>query len=157
MNFLCHNTYDKKNKKKGGFLKMITELVKSWENHKDELEMDIFADEEYYRNADYSDLVKKMVKFIFNTEEMTHSYQSYVFNPKNKIDDGDYQGTEIFFVNKDTYQPLETDYIVTFVSYGSCSGCDTLLSAQNEDLNQMVKDLMTIFLHMIQKSKYLYE
>lgn len=157
MIFLYHGIYDKKNKKKGGFLKMIAELVKSWENHKDELEMDIFADEEYYRHADYSDLVKKMVEFIFDTEEMNTSYQSYVFNPKNKIDDGDYQGTEIFFINKNTYQPFETDYIVTFINYGSCSGCDTLLSAQNEDLNQMVKDLMTIFLHMIQKSKYLYE
>lgn len=136
---------------------MITELVKSWENHKEELEMDIFANEEYYRYADYSDLVKKMVEFIFNTEEMNKSYQSYVFNPENEIDDGDYQGTKIFFINRKTYQPSVTDYIVTYVYYGSCSSCDTLLSAKYGNLEEMEEDLMTIFLHMIQKAKYLYD
>lgn len=136
---------------------MIKNLVKSWENHKHELEMDIFANEDYYRYADYSDLVKKMVEFIFNTEDMNLSHQSYVFNSENEIDDGDYQGYKIFFINRKTYQPSPKDYIVTFVGYGSCSGCDALMDAQSEKLNQMTKDLMTIFLHMIQKSKHLYD
>lgn len=138
---------------------MIKNLVKSWENHKHELEMDILTNEKEYRHAEYDELVEKLIYFIFNTEEMLGdaSWYEYYMNHENTIDDGDYQGTRIFFVHRDSYQPSETDYIVTFVNYGSCSACDTLQGAQSCDLEIMKEDLMTIFLHMVQKAKYLYD
>lgn len=39
------------------------------------------------------------------------------------IDHGDYQGTLLFIVAANGYQP--SDYWSCFVHYGSCSGCDT--------------------------------
>lgn len=138
---------------------MIKNLVKSWENHKHELEMDILANEKEYRHAEYDELVEKLIHFIFNTEEMLgdSTYYKYNMNANNTIDDGDYQGTRIFFINRDSYQPSETDYIVTFVYYGSCTSCDALQGAQSCYLEMMKDDLMTLFLHMIQKAKYLYD
>lgn len=159
MIFLYHSILSKKILKNEVFYKMIKNLVKSWENHKHELEMDILANEKEYRHAEYDNLVEKLVHFIFNTEEMLGdaNWYEYDMNHDNTIDDGDYQGTRIFFVNRDSYQPSETDYIVTFVNYGSCSACDTLQGAQSCDLEMMKDDLMTLFLHMIQKAKYLYD
>jgi hypothetical protein len=40
------------------------------------------------------------------------------------IDDGDYQGSLVFVIAEKGYQPSE--YWAVIVSYGSCSGCDTL-------------------------------
>jgi hypothetical protein len=40
------------------------------------------------------------------------------------IDHGDYQGTLLFIVGAQGYQP--STYWAIPVSYGSCSGCDTL-------------------------------
>lgn len=42
----------------------------------------------------------------------------------HSIDDGDYQGTLLFLIPADLYQP--SVYWYAFVGYGSCSGCDTL-------------------------------
>jgi len=48
------------------------------------------------------------------------------------IDDGEYQGTFIFLIPFDLYQPCCDDYLMTYVDYGSCSGCDTLQAIQAE-------------------------
>jgi hypothetical protein len=49
------------------------------------------------------------------------------------IDDGDYQGTQIFIIPTDTYQPSVKDYVMTDTYYGSCSGCDTLQAISGYD------------------------
>ena len=43
-----------------------------------------------------------------------------------EIDNGDYQGTLLYLVPFDTYQPNEHEYLMTYIGYGSCSCCDTL-------------------------------
>jgi hypothetical protein len=75
------------------------------------------------------------------------------------IDDGDYQGTLLFLIPEDTYQP--DNYYYVKVEYGSCSGCDTLESIRDYDSDtpndEQVKDYMTLCLHIIQKFKKLGE
>lgn len=76
------------------------------------------------------------------------------------IDDGDYQGTQIFIIPLDTYQPSVSDYVYTHTYYGSCSGCDTLQAILGYDDNKkananQVEDLMQLSLHLLQKCKML--
>lgn len=72
------------------------------------------------------------------------------------VDNGDYQGTQLFLIPRDTYQPSESEYLMTYVGYGSCSGCDTLQAIQDwsiddrllepeqvEDFMKLCKDLVT--------------
>lgn len=70
MIFLYHSILSKKILKNEVSYKMINNLVKSWENHKHELEMDILANEKEYRHAEYDNLVEKLVHFIFNTRNV---------------------------------------------------------------------------------------
>lgn len=84
-------------------------------------------------------------------------------NRISTINDGDYQGTLVFVIPEYGYQPYT--YWVTKVSYGSCSGCDTLESiysdgsrwsddGENAKLSDsQVEDLYTLTLHMIQQMK----
>ena len=75
---------------------------------------------------------------------------------KYLVDNGDYQGTQLFLIPRDTYQPSESEYLMTYVGYGSCSGCDTLQAIQDwsiddrllepeqvEDFMKLCKDLVT--------------
>lgn len=64
----------------------------------------------------------------------------------HEIDDGDYQGTLLFVVAAQGYQP--STYWATKVSYGSCSGCDTLEAIW--DMGEGAGDYYTLALHMIQ-------
>lgn len=74
------------------------------------------------------DLVKLSFEKIFNTG-INHDY---LLNLKRitEIDNGDYQGTLLYVIPFDTYQPSEHDHLMTYVDYGSCSGCDTLQAIQ---------------------------
>lgn len=79
-------------------------------------------------NCEYSYLVKKVVKIILkdNNDQGVYDYKNITI-----IDHGDYQGTILFLIHKDTYQPYDHDYLITSVCYGSCSACDTLLGIQD--------------------------
>lgn len=76
-----------------------------------------------------------------------------------EIDDGDYQGTEIFILHKNVYQPYIEDYVYTSTYYGSCSGCDTLMGISEYDdglpSESQVKDYMDLCLHLLQKCHYM--
>lgn len=48
------------------------------------------------------------------------------------VNDGDYQGTLIFLIPTRTSQPGAGDYLMTDISYGSCSLCDTLQAINDE-------------------------
>ena len=72
----------------------------------------------------------------------------------HQIDDGDYQGTLVFVIGATGYQP--STYWYVRVSYGSCSGCDTLQAIQqwgDEVHDEEVKDYMTLALHIVQQMK----
>lgn len=70
----------------------------------------------------------------------------------HEIDDGEYQGTLLYMIAARGYQPY--DYYYVRVSYGSCSGCDTLQAIHDygdEPPNEsQVSDYMTLALHVVQ-------
>lgn len=81
----------------------------------------------------YSELVKIVVNVILNDGEELENIDrdKWNFDRITGIDDGDYQGTILWLIPRRTYQPSEYEYLITFVNYGSCSGCDTLLDIQS--------------------------
>ena len=79
----------------------------------------------------YKDLVKLTVKWILNGGE--NDFGNWDYNNITCIDNGDYQGTLLYLIPENTYQPAEYQYLMTYVGYGSCSGCDTLQSIQFKD------------------------
>lgn len=81
------------------------------------------------------------------------------------IDDGEYQGTLLFIIAANSYQP--SDYWFVKVSYGSCSACDTLQRIRDdypwEDVSwdpatpapSQVAAYVTLALHIVQGLKKL--
>lgn len=96
-------------------------------------------------SLNYKDLVRLSVKWILNSGKNNHG--DWDCDNIKCIDDGDYQGTQLYLIPKNTYQPGEYEYLMTYVGYGSCSGCDTLLSIQYGENNisefvQLCKDII---------------
>ena len=87
------------------------------------------------------------------------NYTNFDLDRMTVIDDGDYQGTQIFIIPKNTYQPSVEDYVMTNTYYGSCSGCDTLQAICDYEnglpTDDQVKGYMTLALHLVQKLKWL--
>lgn len=114
-----------------------------WEENKDKLEKALREDDSL-NDCDYSELVAMVVKHILNPGE--NNYNTYDSGNITVIDDGHYQGTLLFMIPMDTYQPSEYEYLLTYVGYGSCSGCDTLKSIQDwgdkKLTDSQVKDFM---------------
>jgi len=135
---------------------MIKAIIQKWEENKSNLE-------EYFRNTeqdeygDYETIVKKIFELVINYDH--NAYENFAVDKMTVIDNGDYQGTQIFIIPKDTYQPDADDYIVTHTYYGSCSGCDTLQDIGNcsdeKPNDEQVSEYMTLALHLVQKMKWL--
>jgi hypothetical protein len=102
---------------------------------------------------DYGAIVKAVVEVI--GDEV--GYDNPDPNRVHEIDDGEYQGTLLFVIAADSYQPDK--YWFVKVGYGSCSGCDTLQGIRDYDDDpptpQQVKDYMTLALHVVQGLKEL--
>lgn len=91
----------------------------------------------------YSSLLGLTVKYILNDGlgKDDYSYDGLWDAGKiTVIDNGDYQGTLLFLIPKDTYQPSEYEYLMTYIGYGSCSCCDYLQSIQPWDNDEPVSD-----------------
>lgn len=132
---------------------MIKKFVDLWDKYKGDVEQVIRTTrQESY--DEYSSLVRLLVDNVINKGD-----ERYCSKDMTVIDNGDYQGTEIFIIPRNTYQPDFDDYIVTYVEYGSCSGCDTLLAiamyGQGLPNDEQVDDYMTLLLHLLQRFKYL--
>ena len=99
-------------------------------------------------NLEYIDLVKITFDTIFNSDGGTYDDGTLDTNNITVVDDGEYQGSQLFIIPFDMYQPDYTDYLMTYQCYGSCSGCDTLLSIRQYDEGnpneQQLNDLMTL-------------
>ena len=105
----------------------------------------------------YVDLVKLAIDCILNhsaDDEEDYEYPSK-WDTKNitVIDNGDYQGTLLFMIPAKCYQPSECEYLLTYAGYGSCSGCDALLSIvefADEMTDEKAKDLLMLCKHLIE-------
>ena len=137
---------------------MVQEIIKKWDERKNNLESYFRSAKQGDDSLTYTKIVKKMFELVINDED-NNRYKNYNIEKMTIIDDGDYQGTQIFIIPKDTYQPSVSDYLITDTYYGSCSGCDTLqaiLDYTDEPYtDEQVKDLMTLALHLVQKLRTL--
>ena len=133
---------------------MIQEIIKKWEENKYKLE-EYFSTTKQEEFASYETIIQKIFELVINSDE--DSYERFNINKMTVIDDGNYQGTQIFIIPKDTYQPNIDDYLITHTYYGSCSGCDVLESIRNYSsglpTEQQVKEYMILALHLVQKMK----
>lgn len=138
---------------------MNKKIIELWNKNHKGLKKDIEMNIQKYQDYDYKDILKKIIEIVLNGDR-DHDLYDREFNADaiTVIDDGDYQGTQVFIFPKECYQPEDTEYIGTSVYYGSCSGCDTLLDAQMMDdgEEEFVRDIMTLSLHMVQKMRYIF-
>lgn len=112
---------------------MLKYCLDKWNENKDKLEAVLRKDKNIYE-CDYKYLVKLVVNVILNDDKGEDEYHGYCrWNSEKitEIDNGDYQGTLLFLIPQETYQPSEYEYLMTYVGYGSCSGCDTLQHIQS--------------------------
>lgn len=135
---------------------MIKEFIEKWNQYKGHLEK-YFVTTNQAEYDTYEKIVKKIVQLIINKK----LEDKYDLNNYTIIDDGDYQGTQIFIFHKNIYEPDISEYIYTSNYYGSCSGCDTLLRINEYQSGlpsaQQVKDYMTLSLHIIQNFRKMEE
>ena len=112
---------------------MIKYALKKWDENKDVLRNAIQQTEKDKRCTwDYKEIVKLVCRYIFN-ENVSREEPMINVDGITMIDNGDYQGTLLFMLPFDAYQPAEYEYLMTYVGYGSCSGCDTLQCIQVAD------------------------
>ena len=138
---------------------MVDKFIRAWEANKRKLAVRISKATDHYR-FDYEDLVQLIFEVVINPylKEHAENNREDGFDVKHihTIDDGTYDGTKIFFLHKNTYQPNAGDYIYTSVYYGSCSACDTLQGIQDyqydagEPNEAQVKDYMRLCLYLVQ-------
>lgn len=128
---------------------MIKFAIQQWDKNKNELEKH-YRSLETFNDLKYKDIVANLVRFVY-----VDDYYKYDTEEITEIDNGDYQGTVLYMIPRKTYQPDEYDYLLTYTGYGSCSGCDTLLSIQESwvtNREEQIKDLMELSLHLVQNT-----
>ena len=138
---------------------MIKNFVKAWDANKENLRVYIAShDQEEYNS--YEKIVRMIFEQVINPYLKGTEYYEFDLDKIHEIDDGDYQGTLVYVIPHETYQPSQWDYIITYVGYGSCSGCDTLLAISGYDddkpTDEQVKDYMGLCLNILQNCKYPY-
>lgn len=125
---------------------MLKYCLKKWDKNKGNLERELRARTDL-NMCEYLDLVKLVAEYILCGAE-DECGRRWDYKHITVVDDGSYQGTKLFLIPRDTYQPAEYEYLMTFVDYGSCSGCDTLLHLQafgDDSLTEMqVKGFMAL-------------
>lgn len=120
---------------------MLKYCLRKWDENKKKLEEELLKDPNL-NECKYKHIVEKVVEIILNTNE------EYLWNTEGitEIDDGDYQGTLLFLIPRKTYQPTEWEYLMTYVGYGSCSGCDALQAIQDYGENPISEDQLKGFM-----------
>ena len=115
---------------------------------------------EFLTGRDYAPKYKELVKLVFdiivNSDEEEFSDNRLWTSHITQIDDGHYQGTLLFTIPFDTYQPEEYEYLMTYIGYGSCSGCDAMQHAyyshDDEDIEGKVDDIMKICRNLVENT-----
>ncbi len=134
---------------------MLKIMANKWNKNKSKLEEELKS---WNMSSNYKDLVKITFNCIFNDETCAYGEDLAIENI-TEIDDGEYQGTLLYLIPFNKYQPSEYDYLMTYVNYGSCCGCDILLCIishgdNNDDLPNewQLKELMQLCLNIIQNT-----
>lgn len=144
---------------------MIKEFIDAWDKNKNDLEK-YFRENKMEQYDDYLKIVKLIFGLVINPyiekDLCDLCLENYNVNKIHVIDDGYYQGTQIFLIPQGDYQPSAGDYVYTNTYYGTCSGCDTLASIILYDYDkfpsdEQIKGFMTLSLHLIQKMNKMVE
>lgn len=104
---------------------MLGMLSRMWGKQYNELKAKLRETD--LRCVDYLDLVKMTFDVVVNQYSEQDADHIVNIDGIQEIDHGDYQGTKLFVIPLDTYQPWASDYLFTWVGYGSCTLCDTLM------------------------------
>lgn len=125
----------------------MTHIMKMrWGMYKDDLR-EVLAESTGLNNCDYEDLVKLTFETIYNKLEGEYSSKRLNLDEITVINNGDYQGTLIFVIPFDTYQPDEYEYVMTYIGYGSCSGCDALQAARDwGSIEKLTENQIALFM-----------
>jgi hypothetical protein len=127
---------------------MLKIVVEKWWKNKKKLE-DAYRTKKGWNFCSYLDIVKETIDTILNDEG-----NQWDIKHITEIDNGDYQGTYLYLIPANTYQPGADEYLMTYVYYGSCSGCDTLQAIQegwSEVLKEdQIKEFMMLSLHLLE-------
>ena len=110
---------------------MIKFCKNQWNANRERLE-EALREDTQLNKCDYKYLLSLVVTYILNPG-LVDFEQGWSAENITVVDDGNYQGTLMFLIPKDCYQPEESEYLLTFVNYGSCSVCDTLMGIQGFD------------------------
>lgn len=126
---------------------MIEKFVKRWEARKHILR------EQFAETGPtmYEEVVKGVIGILHDPDE----YASPDPNRIVEIDHGEYQGTLLYVIGADNYQPHIYWYVR--INYGSCGACDTLQSisdlgtwGQEKPNDEQVRQYMILALHIVQ-------
>jgi hypothetical protein len=100
----------------------------------------------------YADIVKDVIG-ICAKGKSTYEFPNPDADRITVIDHGDYQGTQLFIIAEQGYQP--SHYYAVCVNYGSCSHCDTFCGiadwndGENPELSR-AKQYVDLALHIFQ-------
>lgn len=125
---------------------MIKYCLRKWEENKEKLEKSLLEDKDL-NSCGYKHLVEKVVEVILNNGEV----ETWDVGGITEINNGDYHGIFgilLYLIPKDTYQPSECEYLMTYVNYGSCSGCDTLQAIQDYGKDEITEDQLKEFMFL---------
>lgn len=133
---------------------MIKIMKDRWNDNKENLREKVSRDKNL-QNCDYSYLVRLVFEVIYNNH--SNCIRPLDVDHITKINNGDWQGTLLFLIPEDCYQPSESEYLMTYVWYGSCSGCDTLQGIQSENYDDLptskqVDEYMQLCLNIVQNT-----
>lgn len=133
---------------------MLKYCYRKWERNREKLEERLRSDPKLLVNGNYEDFLKITIATIFNDDDESYGDFTWDTDAITTIDNGDYQGTLLFVIPLDTYQPSEYEYLMTYAGYGSCSGCDFLQSIQPWDAEDIsdktIENFMSLCLNFVQ-------
>ncbi len=136
---------------------MLVYAKEKWAENSDRLKKVIaeIPKEERMR-WDYEDIIKLIIDNILNPGSQPIGWHRWS-NDIHEINDGNYQGTLIYLIHRLCYQPSAYDYLITYVDYGSCSGCDALQGIQSDDFfegRDPVNDYMSLCKDIVTNLKH---
>lgn len=133
---------------------MEQQIVKRWERGKENLR-NWFKTHKQQEYDDYTKIVSALIKYCLNFGD----YDVKFSEDFEVSDHEDYQGTQIFILHQEEYEPNLCNYYIFDNYYGSCSGCDTLLGISGYDCglpdDGQVAGYMQLCLHIVQRMKCL--
>ena len=138
---------------------MVKEFVQQWEENKESLR-EYFKNTKQEKYSTYEKIVEKLFEICIPNTGRSYG-DKWELGSITVVDDGDYQGTQLYIIPTNKYQPSMEDYIIVDNYYGSCSGCDALQGISNYDYDlpsdSQVEEYMTLCLHLVQRIRWVVE